>query len=97
VKEALTALSIPLDAQDAVSYSFREPYSIGRFGDGSFGVFHSALEQPTCIAEISYHHARQLAEQQSGTFAHDRYYHLISCDFAGMTTILLGAEESVLK
>jgi hypothetical protein len=92
VKAALGVANVPLNAEEAVSYSFREPYSVGRFGDGTFGVFYSARAEPTCIAEISYHHRRQLAEQQSGTFPHDRYYDLISCDFAGNTLTLVGAE-----
>jgi RES domain len=91
VRAALGVANVPLNAEEAVSYSFREP-SVGRFGDGTFGVFYSARTEPTCIAEISYHHRRQLAEQRSGAFPHDRYYNLISCDFAGNTLTLLGAE-----
>src|SRR5262245_17206582 len=92
VKDALSVANVPLNAEEAVSYSFRVPYGVGRFGDGTFGVFYSARAEPTCIAEISYHHGRQLAEQRSGTFPHDRYYDLISCDYAGDTMTLLGAE-----
>jgi hypothetical protein len=92
VKATLGVANVPLNAEEAVSYSFREPYVVARFGDGTFGVFYSARAEPTCIAEISYHHGRQLAEQRSGTFPHARYYDLISCDFAGDTLTLLGAE-----
>jgi hypothetical protein len=94
VRDALGEANVPLNAQEAVSYSFREPYHVARFGDGSFGVFYSAREEPTCVAEISYHHRRQLAEQLSGTFAHDRYYDLISCEFAGDVVTLVGAEAN---
>jgi hypothetical protein len=92
VKAALGVVNVPLNAQEAVSYSFREPYVVARFGDGTFGVFYSARAEQTCIAEIRYHHQRQLAEQRSGTFPHDRYHDLVSCDFAGDTATLLGAE-----
>jgi RES domain len=92
VKTALGVVNVPLTAEEAVSYSFREPYRVGRFGDGTFGVFYSARAEPTCIAEISYHHGRQLAEQRSGTFAHDRFCDLISCDFTGDALSLVGAE-----
>ena len=92
VRAALGVANVPLNAEEAVSYSFRGPYGVGRFGDGTFGVFYSARAEPTCIEEISYHHGRQLAEQRSGTFPHDRYYDLILCDFAGDTLTLLGAE-----
>jgi RES domain len=92
IKAALGVVNVPLNAEGAVSYSFREPYGAGRFGDGTFGVFYSARAEPTCIAEVSYHHERQLAEQRSGAFPYDRYYDLISCDFAGDTVTLLGAE-----
>jgi hypothetical protein len=94
VKGALTALDIVLDAEDAVAYSFREPYRVGRFGDGRIGVFYSALEVPTCIAEISYRFQQQFNEQRLGAFRHDRYYHLITCNFAGITLNLVGEEAS---
>jgi hypothetical protein len=92
VKEALSAANVPLNAEEAVSYSFREPYDVGRFGDGTFGVCYSARAETTCIAEISYHHERQLAEQRSGEFPHDRYYNIISFDYAGDTLTLLGSD-----
>lgn len=94
VRTALTAVDIVLDANDAVAYSFREPYRVGRFGDGHIGVFYSALEEETCVTEISYRHGRQLAEQRSGEFPHDRYYHLITCNFSGVALVLLGEEVS---
>lgn len=93
VKEALRGVDFVLDAKEAVAYSFREPYGIGRFGDGQFPLFYSALEEETCIAEISYRYARQFEEQRSGAFPYDRYYHLITCNFAGMTLALVGEEE----
>ena len=93
VKEALGEVDFVLDAQEAVAYSFREPYRIGRFSDGQFAVFYSALEEETCIAEISYRYAAQFEEQRSGAFPYDRYYHLITCNFAGMTLTLVGEEE----
>jgi RES domain len=92
IRTALTSVGIVLDAGDAVAYSFQEPYRIGRFGDGRIGVFYSALEEDTCIAEISYHHGRQLAEQRSEEFPYDRYYHLITCNFSGMALMLVGEE-----
>jgi len=93
VKEVLAEVDCVLDAEEAVAYSFREPYRIGRFSDGQFPVFYSALEEETCIAEISYRYARQFEEQRSGAFPYDRYYHLITCNFAGMTLVLVGEEE----
>jgi hypothetical protein len=42
VKAALGVANVPLNAEEAVSYSFRKPYGVGRFGDGTFGVFYSA-------------------------------------------------------
>jgi RES domain len=93
VKEVLAELNFVLDAQEAVAYSFREPYRIGRFSDGQFPVFYSALEEKTCIAEISYRYAPQFEEQLSGAFPYDRYYHLITCNFAGMALTLVGEEE----
>ena len=97
VKAALGVVNVPLNAQEAVSYSFQEPYRVGRFGDGSFGVFYSAREEPTVFEEISYHHRRQLAEQRSGAFAHDRFCDLISCDFTGDALSLIGTEVKHLE
>jgi hypothetical protein len=31
---------------------------------------------------------------RSGDFSHDRYYHLISCNFSGVALILLGEEAN---
>jgi RES domain len=94
VRATLTSVDIVLDARGVVAYSFRPPYRVGRFGDGQIGVFYSGLEESTCIAEISYHHSQQLAEQRSGQFPHDRYYHLIVCNFSGVALMLLGEETN---
>ena len=93
VKRALATVNFVMDATDAVRSAFRTPRS-GRFSDLHLPVFYSALEETTCVAEISYHHARQLAEQASGAFPYDRYYDLIRVDFSGVALMLLGEEHN---
>jgi hypothetical protein len=94
VRAVLAAVNVPVDAEEAVAYSFREPYGVGRFGDGGYPVFYSAMEEQTCISEVSHHHARQLEEQRSGNVPYDRYCHLIVVNFAGVALILTGATQN---
>ena len=93
VKKALGTHDFVMGAADAVRFPFREPRS-GRFSDPYPPVFYSALEETTCIAEISHHHARQLAEQISGAFPYDRYYDLIQVVFSGVALLLVGEEQN---
>ncbi len=67
------------------------PYPEGRFGDGSFPVYYSALEEATCKKEIAYH----LCEQ-GGDPVEDpdpRAYRLMACGYRGMTADLRGKES----
>ena len=91
IKAALAALNIVMDAEDAVHAPFRTP-QLGRFSDKHQPAFYSALEESTCVAEISHHHARQLTEQTSGAFPYERYYDLIRVEFSGLALLLLGEE-----
>lgn len=39
----------------AIEYPFTEPYMRTRYGDGSYGVWYGALDEPTSIYETVYH------------------------------------------
>ncbi|MYA87768.1 MAG: RES family NAD+ phosphorylase [Boseongicola sp. SB0662_bin_57] len=67
------------------------PYREGRFGDGSFAVYYSALEEDTCKKEIAYHlreQAKDLVEDPD-----PRAYRVIACRYDGITVNLLGKES----
>jgi RES domain len=90
-KEVLADVQIPLTPEEAVAYSFHQPQP-GRFGDGQWGVYYSALEEGTCVEEVKYHCRRQFEQQRTGVLPHDRYYHLLNCSFAGSVLVLIGHE-----
>lgn len=70
-----------------IDYCFDHP-SAGRFSDGTFGVFYSALEEETAIAEKRYHASAKAAEDGlSRTFV------LMRCFFDGEYEELVGQEE----
>jgi hypothetical protein len=92
-KEVIAGVAIPLTPAEALAYSFHEPFRQGRFGDGSYGVYYSALEEDTCIEEIRHHYQREFEQQRTGRFPHPRYYHLLTCDFAGVALVLTGHED----
>lgn len=63
------------------------PYREGRFGDGTFGVYYSALEEDTCKAEVAYHLQKDIDDPDP------RSYTMIECRYEGRTANLLGKEE----
>ena len=86
----LTGLRTPITAKDVLDDAFLPrnntptPFAIGRFGDGSIGVFYSALEEKTCKQEILFHTIEELNETPS----RPRYYRLIECQYTGSTADL---------
>ena len=81
-------------AGDVIDNAFRPrsemptPFPIGRFGDGSIAVYYAALEKRTCEQEILFHVIDELNEIPN----HTRFYSLVECQYAGMTTDLCGHE-----
>lgn len=95
--EAVAAVGVPVDAEEAINYSFRRqveppPYPIRRFGDGTYAVFYSALEEATCIEEVRHHQRAELTALQSGQMPFPRYFTLVRCDFRGRALMLQGHE-----
>jgi hypothetical protein len=62
------------------------PFPRRRYGDGSAPVYYAALEESTCIAELTHHQGRAL--QPGKCFA------MVSCWFDGMVLLLCGHENS---
>jgi RES domain len=97
--EAVAGVDIPFDLQGAIEYSFQpkpQPplFGLGRFGDGTYPVFYSALEDATCIEEVRHHRREALARLLSEELPFPRHFALVRCDFEGQTIVLVGHEES---
>jgi hypothetical protein len=60
VKAAIGMVGSPISLADALNYSFERhgappAYGVGRFGNGKWPVFYSALEKETCEEEVRHH------------------------------------------
>ena len=69
-------------------------FPIGRFGDGSMGVYYSALEEATCERELTFHLHAAFLEVGDSLRTQPRYYSLIVCFFSGMVKDFRGGESS---
>jgi hypothetical protein len=98
VREAIASVGLPFTLEEALVYPFRSldgepPYRVGRFGNGQIGVFYSALEEDTCIAEILYYNRVAFEQQRLGNVPFARYYQLMACEFTGSAMMLVGREQ----
>ena len=95
----LSLLGMSLSPEDIVDDSFRPRSGVsgrfgeGRFSDGSFGVYYSALDEITCRMELRYHLSKGVAEHSIVASRYERVYSLIHCKYQGRTADLLGKEE----
>jgi hypothetical protein len=92
-KAVLALVGTPITPHDVVGYCFTKhgappAFGKGRFGDGSFPVFYTALERETCEEEVRYHLQEAIA-----AVPFTRFYQLISCDFSGVVLDLCGKEQ----
>jgi hypothetical protein len=92
VRTALAAIGTPISPEDAVNYSFQRQgsppkYRVGRFGNGAWPVFYSALEERTCEEEV-----RHRIGPAAGMVPFTRYYQFMACDFRGDILDLCGQE-----
>ena len=92
-------LRLSLSPQDIVDDSFRarsgtsQPFGIGRFGDGTIGVYYSALDESTCCMELEYHLSVDLVHKSASFLPYERVYSLIYCRYSGETADLRGHEK----
>ena len=85
---------ILISAEDVVESSFTPsertpPFRVTRFGDGTIGIFYSALEEETCKRECEFH----LLNDDIETSNHPRFYSMIKCYYQGSTLDLRGCES----
>jgi hypothetical protein len=64
-------------------------FPIGRFGDGSYGVYYSAIEIATTIEEVAHHRKNEIIE-----LGHPRYFRTLRCSFSGSVLVLIGHETA---
>lgn len=95
IRQSLRALGMPFEADQIVSHIFRKktgshtPYRPGRFGDGTFAVFYSSLDEDTSIAEVGHHQASEL-EASGGT----HHFTIYSFSYSGQTVDLSSKQHS---
>jgi hypothetical protein len=92
VRMALVAFGTPMSPEDAVNYSFQRQgspprYGLGRFGNGAWPVFYSALHERTCEEEV-----RHRIGPATAAVPFTRYYQFMACDFRGDILDLRGDE-----
>ena len=98
IADALASTSMALSAETVVDDAFRPradkptPFPKRRFGDGSMGVYYSALEERTCKREVGYHLWREFADTRTAGFTHSRRYAFVRCEYEGNTAELRGKE-----
>lgn len=89
---SIVAAKTPSSLEEILDDKFRPraetdpPYQVGRFGDGKFGVYYSALEEDTCKAEVAHHLPKDVDDPDP------RSYTMIACRYEGSTANLLGKE-----
>jgi hypothetical protein len=93
VKIALATIGTPVSPGDALNYSFERhgappKYGLGRFGNGDWPVFYSALEKETCEKELRHRLGTAVA-----TVRLTRYYQFMACEFQGDVLDLRGREQ----
>ena len=101
VEDAATVLGklpLPLTAEELIEDAFRPqdqratPFPVKRFGDGTIGVYYSALEKVTCKKELAFHLNTSFIEMHEKNFSYDRVYSLVECNYSGTTVDLRGQE-----
>ena len=96
IVELLELLGIVVSPEELVADSFSPldslsgRFSVGRFGDGTIGVFYSALDELTCKRELEYHLFTGYVHD--GALPFERTYSLILCSYSGQTADLRGQE-----
>ena len=103
VQSIVSALEVgrtPLTAKEVVDKTFRPredrrtPFSVGRFGDGTMGVYYSALDEVTCERELGFHLESNLVELKDAGFSYPRRDSAIECHYSGATADLRWKETT---
>lgn len=89
VEDALRGVGPVITAADAIRYIFtRSPIPPQRFNTALFPALYTALDEPTCLAEIKHH--------LPGSFAvtEQRYYQFLYVTFTGTALVTAGHEAN---
>ena len=95
----IAGMDMPLVVEEIVEYAFKgrknkdKPFGEGRFGNGTIGVYYSALEDETCESEIAFHVEEEVQELRYEQFPYSRHYSLVDCQYSGSTADLRGKES----
>lgn len=85
VEEALLGIGPVITAADAIRFTFtRSPIPPQRFNTAHFPALYTAVDEPTCLAEIKHHLRFAVTEQ--------RYYHFLYVTFTGRALVTAGHE-----
>ena len=100
IARALDEISMALSAEKVLDDAFRPrsdkptPFRKRRFGDGTMGVFYSALEERTCEREMGFHLEPDFAQEYQAGFKHPRHYAFVQCQYRATTAELRGQERA---
>jgi len=88
-----------MTAEQFMNDSFRPrisnitPFRAGRFNNGTFPVYYSAIEEETCKCEVEYYFRQEIDNETDPPKEHSRTYNLVHCRFRGTVANLLEMEE----
>ena len=92
-------LGLSLSPDEIVEDSFQPrddllgSFGVGRFSDGTIGVYYSALDDVTCRQELANRLSSELVGSLSGHAGYERFYSVIHCIYSGETADLRGKER----
>ena len=98
IADAIAGSSAALSAQALLDEPFQPrtgtatPFRVGRFGDGTLGVYYAALKQRTCERELGFHLHSRVADAYAAGFRAPRRYALVACEYRAVTAELRGKE-----
>ena len=100
IARTLASTPMSLSADKVLDDAFRPrpdkptAFPVRRFGDGTIGVYYSALEERTCERELGSHLGTEIAQAREAGFSHPRHYAFVQCKYRGNTAELRGKETA---
>lgn len=89
VEATLAGIGAVITPDDAIRFTFtRTPIPALRFNTVHFAAFYTALDEPTCLAEIKYHLRASFSPSER------RFYKFLYVTFSGVALVVAGHESS---